>query len=143
VVVGGPVVGADSRVYPVRVAMPKPSEEVKGAFRSLVPPGPGIAVKPMFGHLAAFVNGNMFTGVFSEKLFVRAAGPERDRLLASGGEDFAPMPGRPMNGYVCLPADWRSDEDNARSWIQLALEKTSAMPPKQPGKRKASKPKPG
>lgn len=122
--------------------MPKPSEDVKEAFRGLVPSAPGVTVRPMFGHLAAFVYGNMFSGVFSEKLFVRAAGADRDRLLASGGEDFAPMPGRPMNGYVCLPNSWRSDQKGTRAWIDLALDKTSAMPPKQPKERKRGQPKP-
>ncbi|MEA2682374.1 MAG: hypothetical protein QOK05_702 [Chloroflexota bacterium] len=119
--------------------MPKPSADVKEAFRGLVPEAPGVTVRPMFGHLAAFVNGNMFSGVFGEKLFVRAAGAERDRLLASGGEDFAPMPGRPMNGYVCLADPWQSDAKGAREWIDLALQNTAAMPPKQPKPKKKAK----
>jgi TfoX/Sxy family transcriptional regulator of competence genes len=121
--------------------MPKASEGVKDAFRGLVPEAPGVTVRPMFGHLAAFVNGNMFTGTFGDKLFVRATGAERDTILASGGEDFAPMAGRTMTGYVCLPDEWRSDEKGTREWIDLALEKTSAMPPKQPKERKAAKPR--
>ena len=117
--------------------MPKASDEVKEAFRALVPAAPGVVLKPMFGHLAGFVHGNMFSGTFGDKVFVRAAGDERDRLLAAGGEDFAPMEGRPMNGYVCLPAGWRDDQDGTRGWIEKALDKTSAMPPKQPGTKKA------
>ena len=40
--------------------MPKPSEQAKAAFTKLVPDEPPITLKPMFGNLAAFVNGNMF-----------------------------------------------------------------------------------
>ncbi|GAC1332718.1 MAG: hypothetical protein NVSMB17_12220 [Candidatus Dormibacteria bacterium] len=116
---------------------PKPGEDVKAAFRDLVPDAPGVSVRPMFGHLAAFVNGHMIAGVFSEKLFVRAAGDDRERLLAEGGEDFAPMPGRPMNGYVCLNPGWRSDPAAARKWIATALETTDALPPKVPKAKKA------
>jgi TfoX/Sxy family transcriptional regulator of competence genes len=120
-------------------SMPKADDAVKEAFRALVPAAPGVTVRPMFGHIAGFVNGNMFTGTFGEKLFVRVAGADRDRLLASGGADFAPMEGRPMKGYVCLADGWRSDEPGTRGWIELALENTSAMPPKQPGEKKGRK----
>jgi hypothetical protein len=42
--------------------MPKPTEADKDRFRSLVPDDPRVEVKPMFGNLGAFVNGNMFVG---------------------------------------------------------------------------------
>ena len=43
--------------------MAKPTEADKEHFRSLVSGLPGIDVKPMFGNLGAFVNGNMFAGL--------------------------------------------------------------------------------
>jgi len=43
--------------------LPKHSEEAKARFRGLVSDGPGVEVKPMFGSLGAFVNGNMFAGL--------------------------------------------------------------------------------
>ncbi|MFN2465205.1 MAG: TfoX/Sxy family protein [Candidatus Dormibacteria bacterium] len=116
--------------------MPKPSDDAREAFRDLVPAAPGVVLKPMFGHLAGFVNGNMFSGLFGEKLFVRVGGPERDELLASGGADFAPMAGRPMRGYVTLPDSWREDPKGTRAWIERALTATSAMLPKQPKAKK-------
>ena len=54
-----------------RGAMPKPSEQAKAAFTKLVPAEPGVTMRPMFGNLAAFVNGNMFAGLFGDDLFVR------------------------------------------------------------------------
>ena len=41
--------------------IPKPTEADKERFRAVVPSDPRIEVKPMFGNLGAFVNGNMFT----------------------------------------------------------------------------------
>ena len=116
--------------------MPKSSDDIKDAFRGLVPAAEGVGVRPMFGNLAAFVNGNMFAGLFGEKLFVRVSGADRDRLMAAGGDDFAPMPGRPMTGYSTLPEGWRGDEADARAWVELALAVTAKMPPKQPKPRK-------
>ena len=52
--------------------MPRPSEEDKQFFRSLIPDTPGIEVKPMFGNLGAFVNGNMFAGLLGPKVGVRS-----------------------------------------------------------------------
>jgi TfoX/Sxy family transcriptional regulator of competence genes len=43
--------------------IPKPSDTDKEFFRSLVPQRPGVEVKPMFGNMGAFVNGNMFASI--------------------------------------------------------------------------------
>jgi TfoX/Sxy family transcriptional regulator of competence genes len=120
--------------------MPKPSERAKSDFQGLVPDEPAVTIRPMFGNLAGFVNGNMFTGLFGEDLFVRASDQERATLLKEGGTDFAPMAGRPMKGYVVLPAGWAGRPDATRAWIAVALEKTRALPAKQ-AKPKAAKAK--
>ena len=114
--------------------MPKPSEPAKASFQELVPAEPAVALRPMFGNLAAFVNGNMFTGLFGESLFVRVSDRDREELLAEGGSDFAPMPGRPMRGYVLVPEGWAARPDATRKWIKVALEQTRALPAKQPKK---------
>ncbi|MDH5521669.1 MAG: TfoX/Sxy family protein, partial [Acidimicrobiia bacterium] len=44
--------------------VPKPTDADRERFRSLVPEDPRVEVKPMFGNLGAFVNGNMFMGLF-------------------------------------------------------------------------------
>jgi TfoX/Sxy family transcriptional regulator of competence genes len=51
--------------------MPKHSDEDKARFRALVPDGPGVEVKPMFGSVGAFVNGNMFAGLFGTDIGVK------------------------------------------------------------------------
>ena len=55
--------------------MPKPSEEDRARFRSLVPDDPRVEIKPMFGQLAAFVNANMFMGTL--RVRDRSATPRR------------------------------------------------------------------
>jgi hypothetical protein len=56
--------------------MPKPTEADRERFRALVPDDPRVEVKPMFGQLAAFVNGNMFFGLFGSDLGVKVS-PEK------------------------------------------------------------------
>ena len=111
-------------------AMPKPSDQAKAAFTKLVPGGPTVTLRPMFGNLAAFVNGNMFAGLFGEDLFVRLPDDQSARVRKQGGRDFAPMAGRPMKGYVTLPSTWHTKPEPAKEWIATALELTGRMPPK-------------
>jgi hypothetical protein len=44
--------------------IPKPTDADKAYFRALLPDDDGIQVKPMFCNLGAFVNNNMFAGLF-------------------------------------------------------------------------------
>lgn len=110
--------------------MPKPSDQAKAAFTKLVPGGPTIALRPMFGNIAAFVNGNMFAGLFGEDLFVRLPDDQSAKVRKQGGRDFAPMAGRPMKGYVTVPSTWLTKPEPVKAWVATALELTGRMPPK-------------
>lgn len=110
--------------------MPKPSEPAKAAFTRLVPGEPAITLKPMFGNLAAFVNGNMFAGLFGDDLFVRLPDAEAKPIMKAGGRPFEPMAGHAMTGYVIVPDGWQKKPDAVRGNIARALELTRAMPAK-------------
>jgi TfoX/Sxy family transcriptional regulator of competence genes len=117
-------------------AMPKPSPEAKEAFLALLPADPQVVTRPMFGNAAAFVNGNMFAGLFGDALFVRLSEPDRAEAFKQGGTDFEPMPGRAMKGYVALPGQWRQDEAATRGWIGRSLAWARELPAKEPKKRR-------
>lgn len=112
--------------------MPKPSEEARAAFARIVPSGPAITTKPMFGNLAGFVNGNMFAGLFGEDLFVRLPDDEAAAVRRDGGRDFEPMAGRAMKGYVLVPDGWRERPEAVAPLVERAMELTSRMPAKAP-----------
>jgi TfoX/Sxy family transcriptional regulator of competence genes len=114
--------------------MPRPSEATKAAFARIVPDEPSITIKPMFGQLAAFVNGNMFTGIFGEELMLRLPEDEIAKVKQQGGRDFEPMAGRKMGGYVVLSGDWRAKPPTAL--IKRALEITRKMPTKAAKKKR-------
>jgi TfoX/Sxy family transcriptional regulator of competence genes len=124
---------------PGSMKMPKPSEDAKTAFSQLVPAGAAITMKPMFGNLAGFVNGNMFAGLFGEDLFVRLPDHEAAAVRSSGGRDFEPAPGRAMKGYVLVPSDWRERPKEVAPLVARALELTSQLPAKAPGKAARSR----
>jgi TfoX/Sxy family transcriptional regulator of competence genes len=110
--------------------MPKPSAGAAAAFTKLVPADPAVTVRPMFGNVAAFVNGNMFSGLFGDVLFVRLSDADAARLRADGGGDFAPMPGRPMKAYTTLPPSWQTDIEATQRWVATSLEWTRSLPVK-------------
>jgi len=112
--------------------MPKPSDQAKGAFTRLVPDGPAVTLRPMFGNLAAFVNGNMFAGLFGEDLFVRLSEDDSAGVRKQGGRDFEPMPGRAMRGYVTVPGTWRAKPDAVRAGSRLRSSSPVSCHPRFP-----------
>lgn len=69
-----------------------------------MPGDPHIHVRPMFGNLAGFINGNMFAGLFGQQIFIRLPEDERSRLIEQEEASlFSPMPDKPMKEYVILP----------------------------------------
>ena len=115
----------------------KPTDVDRHRFRSLVPDDPRVEIKPMFGNLGAFVNGNMFMGLFGADVGVKLPEPQRAELLAlPGAGPFGPSE-RPMGGYVTLPASLTARQ--AHAWTGKAFEHVATMLAKQP-KAKAAKP---
>jgi TfoX/Sxy family transcriptional regulator of competence genes len=116
--------------------MPKAPDEAKERFRSLVPDTPEVSVKPMFGNLGAFVNGNMFAGLFGHTIGIRLS-PEDKEHLESGERTvpFGPAE-RPMREYTGLPEIWNEEGDGddarAKAWIRKAYEHVAGLPPKEP-----------
>jgi TfoX/Sxy family transcriptional regulator of competence genes len=113
--------------------MPRPSEDAKAAFAKVVPDEPAVTIKPMFGQMSAFVNGNMFCGIYGEEFVVRLPADDIARVKKQGGRDFEPVAGHKMGGYVVVPGDWRAKPPTAL--IKRALEETRKMPAKKPKKK--------
>src|SRR3989442_8297176 len=110
--------------------IPRSNEDSKEFFRSILPDDPRITIRPMFGNISAFVNGNMFAGLFGDDLFVRLADEESKAVRKLGGRDFEVMPGRAMSGYVVVPRTWLSKPEAALAWVEQSLAFTSTMPAK-------------
>jgi TfoX/Sxy family transcriptional regulator of competence genes len=107
--------------------MPKPSEADRDRFHSFVPDDPRVEVKPMFGNLGAFVNGNMFMGLFGAQVGLKLDDADRSQLAGEGGGPFGPAE-RPMGGYVTVPEGWSAAD--AGPWVAKSLATVGALPPK-------------
>ncbi len=115
--------------------IPRPDEDAKEFFRSILPKDPQVTIRPMFGNLSGFVNGNMFMGLLGNDLFLRLSEKEREELLkVKGASVFEPIKGRPMKEYVVIPKAWRDQQGLLNAWVSRSLEWAKKLPEK-PNKR--------
>ena len=105
----------------------KPTVAARALFDSLVPDDSRVAVKPMFGNMGAFVNGNMFMGLFGADIGVKLTDADQQVLRQAGGQPFGPSE-RPMGGYVSLPQAF--SEASAKPWVTRSIDYVAALPPK-------------
>lgn len=116
--------------------IPSAGAAAVAAFERLTPTKPTITTKKVFGQPAAFVNGNMFMGVFGEQVFVRLSEPEcRSAVEEDGMKPFEPMAGRAMRGYVVLGSKVLASASAARSWVARSLTFAETLPPKTAKRR--------
>jgi TfoX/Sxy family transcriptional regulator of competence genes len=85
----------------------------------------------MFGYPAAFINGNMFLGLFQDDRILRLPEILRGEFLnRDGAKMFEPMPGRPMREYVAVPPRVMANKKELASWVSRALEYGESLKPK-------------
>lgn len=111
---------------------PSPDEDTKEFFKSVLPLDSRIVIRPMFGNVASFVNGNMFAGTFGKELMVRLAEEDRRKLVETKVTSlFEPMKGRPMKEYILVPRAWMKQEDIVRRWMSKSFTWAAMLPPKK------------
>lgn len=99
------------------------------AFDAALPDDVDVERRQMFGYPAAFVGGNMATGLFKEQLIVRLPEERRATLLAEPGSlTFEPMPGRAMKEYVVVSPALVSDARELKRWIAEAAAYAASLP---------------
>src|SRR5262245_47952792 len=102
-------------------------------FAAALPLHPQLVRKPMFGYPAAFVNGNMICGLFQDSVVVRLGKEGAATAMAAGqAQQFTPMPGRTMTGYVALPDSDAQNRAALAAWLQRALDYALTLPKKSP-----------
>jgi TfoX/Sxy family transcriptional regulator of competence genes len=117
---------------PRGMKLPKSAPAAVRLFEELVPADPSVTTKKMFGQPAAFVNGNLFFGVFGDDVFVRLSGPDVEEARRVGSfRPFEPMPGRAMSNYLVLPRTMRKNSPETQAWVARALTFGSSLPPKK------------
>jgi TfoX/Sxy family transcriptional regulator of competence genes len=89
--------------------------------------------KKMFGYPVYFKNGNMFTGLQGDNVFLRLSDFEIKRFIEEWPEAklLEPVPGRIMRSYVVVPKSLYSKEDSFKLWLDKSINYVSSLPKKQ------------
>jgi TfoX/Sxy family transcriptional regulator of competence genes len=94
----------------------------------------------MFGNLAAFVNGNMFTGLYGDEIFLRVPQEDQPGLLEqTGASIFAPMMGRPLKDYIVIPRSFLTNPEKITDWVTRSLEWSLTLPAKAKTKQRTKR----
>jgi len=109
----------------------KAPEEMVRLFGNALKDFPMATTRKMFGYPAAFVNGNMFTGLFQEEMFLRLSDEDRAAIRKEYGTPlFEPIPGRPMRNYVLVPHYILKSPRLLWTWVTKGMEYAKSLPPK-------------
>lgn len=109
----------------------KSPEELVKQFENAMKDFPMATTRKMFGYPCAFVNGNMFTGLFQGEMFLRLNDKDREAIRKKYATPlFEPMPGRPMRNYVLIPRDVLKSPRLLRNWLTKGMEYAKTLPSK-------------
>ena len=115
----------------------KAPNELVEFFHSIEPHGPGIVQSSMFGYPCDFLNGNMFLGVYQDKIVLRLSEKDRKTFLElRNASVFEPLPGRIMKEYVVIPSDMLKRTATLKTWISKSIDYVSTLPIKTKNKKK-------
>jgi hypothetical protein len=109
----------------------KSPPELVERFGTVMDRYPDVQRKKMFGYPAAFVGGNMATGLFAEHWVVRLPDAEIADAKAAWAGSFEPMPGRPMKAFVVIPTADVSDDTAIGRWVERGLAHAGSLPAKK------------
>ncbi|RKT79283.1 TfoX/Sxy family transcriptional regulator of competence genes [Terracoccus luteus] len=108
-------------------------DEARESFVDLLPMGPDIELRRMFGTLAALVDGHVFALVLGDQIGVKVGEAGRSELSRMPGSAPLLLGGRPMVSFPALPPGL--DDDEVHAWLSRARDHVVAHPP-QPRRRR-------
>src|SRR5258708_961342 len=94
-------------------------------------PGAPAVKRAMVGYSGGFVNSDIVTGLFADKMVVGLPEDAGVGLMGIGGSTFEPMPGRPMRDYVVIPETIIAKPAELKSWVAKALRYGGSLPAKK------------
>lgn len=93
---------------------------------------PGLSERRMFGGLAFLVNGNMALAASNEGgALLRVDPADADDLVDTTTAEVAVMRGRPMTGWLRVPAEDLQTVDQVAAWAQRCAAYARSLPAKR------------
>ena len=108
-------------------------EENHALFRAALPNDQQIATLPMFGGLAAFVRGNMFSALFARTIMVKLMeADQQEALELDGSVPFDPMDnGRVVKDAILLSETVMDDPEALQDWVNRSFAYALTLPEKK------------
>jgi TfoX/Sxy family transcriptional regulator of competence genes len=108
-------------------------------IRELLGTAPTVSEQRMFGGVAFMVRGNMAVSASGRGgLMVRVDPSESARLVKTTTATPMIMKGRPMAGWLRVPANDVRTKPQLRKWVTIGTTYAGSLPSKSPGARPRS-----
>jgi TfoX/Sxy family transcriptional regulator of competence genes len=114
-------------------------EALARRLRAVMPAGPGITEKRMFGGLAFLACGHMFVGIVGDTLMARVGPAAHAAALGQPHVREMDFTGKPLRGYVCVDAPGLAASRELKRWVMVCLQFVQSLPPKAPKQPKPPK----
>jgi TfoX/Sxy family transcriptional regulator of competence genes len=107
-------------------------EALADTMRELLQDEPGLTEKRMFGGLAFLVGGNMAIAASGQGgALVRVDPADSDRLVDTTTAEVAVMQGRPMSGWLRVPAEDLRTQRQVAKWVKVGAGYARSLPAKR------------
>jgi TfoX/Sxy family transcriptional regulator of competence genes len=107
-------------------------EALADTMRELLQDEPGLTEKRMFGGLAFLVCGNMAIAASGQGgALVRVDPADSDRLVDTTTAEVAVMQGRPMSGWLRVPAEDLRTQRQVAKWVKVGAGYARSLPAKR------------
>ncbi len=110
----------------------KPSKELADLLAKAIEPIKS-QKKTMFGAPVYTINGNMFTGVHEDHIFLRLSETDRKEISSRFKEarPFEPVKGRIMREYMVAPPAIYNNRELLQLWLKKSYDFAVALPAKK------------
>ena len=111
-------------------------EDLADRVRAAISAAHPVTEQRMFGGLAFLVGGHLAVAASGQGgLLVRADPGESERLVATTVAEEMVMRGRPMRGWLRVPADAVTTKRQLDRWVKVGATYAASLPPKAPKRR--------
>jgi len=106
-------------------------EDLAARIRLVLADEPDVIEKKMFGGLGFLVGGNMAVAASGQGGALVRVDPEAsDHLVDGTGAQWAVMRGRPMSGWLQVPAEVLTTREQVKRWVDVGASYARSLPPK-------------
>ncbi|HWC36292.1 MAG TPA: TfoX/Sxy family protein [Mycobacteriales bacterium] len=107
-------------------------EDLADRIRELLGGEGGVHEQKMFGGLAFLIGGNMAIAASGEGgLLVRVDPEQSDALVDKTAAEVMVMRGRPMTGWLRVPAESVRTKGELKKWVERGAGYARSLPPKK------------